>query len=201
MCDIMEDRRDLDPLRQRLFDLIDRTPTLDWLLLTKRPQNYRRLLPARWLNKPRDNVWLLTTVERQEYLWRIKELVRVPAVIYGVSFEPLLAPVTLGPLAHEIGWAIIGGESGHGARLFDFAWARMLAAECRAARIAIFMKQAGAAPHDGLVQLGLGDHKGGDPNEWPEDLRIREFPVPEQRIFPNEQTAGVGHGPADDRCR
>jgi protein gp37 len=74
LCDIMEDRRDLDAERERLYGLIDRTLWLDWLLLTKRPMNYIRLLPAHWLEEPRKNVWLLTTVERLDYLWRIGKL-------------------------------------------------------------------------------------------------------------------------------
>jgi protein gp37 len=178
LCDVMEDRRDLDRDRERLFRLIESTPCLDWLLLTKRPMNYRRLLPARWLDQPQPNVWLLTTVESQEYLWRIDELARVPAVVYGVSFEPLLGPITLGHYAHAIDWAIIGGESGNGARPFDLDWARMLIAECRAAgNVAVYMKQVGASPRDGLVHIRLKDPKGGKPHEWP-DLWIREFPTP-----------------------
>jgi protein gp37 len=110
----MEDRRDLDADRERLYTLIEVTPWLDWMLLTKRPQNYRRLLPEHWLEEPPENVWLLTTVESTDYLWRIEELLRVPTAIHGISFEPLLGPVTLGPLAHQIDWAIIGGESDSG---------------------------------------------------------------------------------------
>lgn len=92
LCDVMEDRRDLDADRERLYRLIEDTPWLDWQLLTKRPQNFRRLLPSRWLDEPRANVWLMTTVESQDYLWRIDELASVAAVVHGISFEPLLGP-------------------------------------------------------------------------------------------------------------
>ena len=71
MCDVMEDRSDLNPERAKLFELIEQTPHLDWLLLTKRPQNYRRFLPNAWIKDPMKNVWLMTTVESQDYIWRI----------------------------------------------------------------------------------------------------------------------------------
>lgn len=94
MCDVMEDRPDLRPSRAALYDLIERTPNLDWLLLSKRPQNFRRFLPASWLESPRPNVWLMTTVESADYLWRVKELVNTPAAIRGLSVEPLLGPIS-----------------------------------------------------------------------------------------------------------
>jgi protein gp37 len=96
-----------------------------------------------------------------------------------------------------IDWVIVGGESGGGARPFDLAWARSLVAQCRAASVACFVKQLGARagtageptgnfrthPETGKRQyertvdlLRLRDRKGGDPAEWPEDLRVREFP-------------------------
>ena len=177
LCDVMEDRRDLDALRLRLYRLIEQTLWLDWLLLTKRPQNYRRFLPAEWLEEPRKNVWLLTSVERQDYLWRVKELAQVPGAIHGLSIEPLLGPLSLGRWIWDLDWIIIGGESGnYKSAPFDVGWARELIAEARLANTAIFMKQAGARPRNGLVQLHMPDRKGGDPEEWPEDLRIRELP-------------------------
>ncbi len=86
-----------------------------------------------------------------------------------------------------IHWVIIGGESGPGARPFDIAWARSVAAQCHDAGVACFVKQLGAKPERELVTnatfgetemtpLTLKDHKGGDIKEWPADLRVREFP-------------------------
>ena len=96
-----------------------------------------------------------------------------------------------------IDWIIVGGESGPGARSFDLAWARAVVAQCRAAHVPVFVKQMGARPHlsyqdgvpanlagvpllggtaDGGLVLGLHDRKGGDMNEWPADLRVREWP-------------------------
>jgi protein gp37 len=96
-------------------------------------------------------------------------------------------------------WLVVGGESGPGARPFDLAWARSAIAQCRAAGVACFIKQLGARPRinpldrweyeapvrdhaiyrvrGGDYCLDLRDRKGGDMAEWPEDLRIREWPA------------------------
>jgi hypothetical protein len=81
-------------------------------------------------------------------------------------------------------WVIVGGESGAGARPFDLAWARAIVAQCKAAGVPVFVKQLGAKPirlardGDGFHEVpALRNKKGGDPAEWPEDLRVREFPA------------------------
>lgn len=89
-------------------------------------------------------------------------------------------------LPERIDWVIIGGESGPRARPMDLAWARSLVEQCRAAGVAPFVKQLGARPRieqpmDGagnhpVTEILLRDRKGGDMAEWPEDLRVREFP-------------------------
>lgn len=85
--------------RHDLWQLITDTPNLDWLLLTKRPQNIGRFVPG-WMG-PRswpDNVWIGTTVENQkEAELRIPHLLRVPARVRFLSMEPLLGPVDLAP--------------------------------------------------------------------------------------------------------
>jgi protein gp37 len=77
-----------------------------------------------------------------------------------------------GPALH---WVIVGGESGPGARPFDVAWARSTVEQCKAAGVAVFVKQLGARPVE-FGRIPLADRKGGDPSEWPEDLRVREMP-------------------------
>ena len=95
-------------------------------------------------------------------------------------------------IAQPLDWLIVGGESGPGARPFDVAWARSAVAQCKAAGVPVFVKQLGAWPFsmsgdfwpdgtrfvDGSPTVGVKfrDRKGGDPSEWPEDLRVREFP-------------------------
>lgn len=112
MADVFEDRPDLVAPRHRLFDLIQETPGLDWLLLTKRPQNLVRMLP--WMQNvdpdgprsstgelltaraPWPNVWLGTTTEDQERAdERVPHLVSIPAVVRFLSCEPLLGPLAL----------------------------------------------------------------------------------------------------------
>jgi protein gp37 len=209
---------DLPSWRLELFDLIRRTPQLDWLLLTKRPEAIVRGIAASlgafertpvpmetndWLEAwvsgtPPQNVWLGTTVEDQQRAdERIPHLLSVPAAVHFLSMEPLIEEVGFLRLIvdHDwrLDWAIIGGESGPGARPFDLAWARSLVRQCRIAGVAPFVKQLGACAHDtenglagarlkvnadaiALVSQRLKDSHGGDPAEWPEDLRVREFP-------------------------
>lgn len=90
-----------DEWRDSLWLLIKDTPHLDWLLLTKRPQNIAKMLPketftGRAWGDGWPNVWLGTTVENQEEAERrIPHLLAVPARIRFLSCEPLLGPVDL----------------------------------------------------------------------------------------------------------
>ena len=83
-----------------------------------------------------------------------------------------------GILPRRIDWVIVGGESGPGARPMDLEWAREIAMHCRDARAPLFVKQLGAAAGR---TLGAGP-KGGDWDAWPEDLRLREFPVAAEAV-------------------
>ena len=84
----------------------------------------------------------------------------------------------------RIDWVIVGGESGTGARPFDLAWARSIVEQCKAAGVPVFVKQLGACAEEeaegfwgtGNFELRLKHRKGGDPSEWPADLRVREWP-------------------------
>jgi hypothetical protein len=88
--------------------------------------------------------------------------------------------------SQHLDWVIVGGESGPGARPFDLAWARSIIQRCESAGVACFVKQLGARPHTGVFttpdgqrvenSVYLQDRKGGDPSEWPEHLRVRQFP-------------------------
>lgn len=73
-----------------------------------------------------------------------------------------------------IDWVIVGGESGPKARPMQIEWARGLIAQCRAAGVAVFMKQTGEVY---ARSAGLGHRKGGEPTEWPADLQVRQFPL------------------------
>jgi len=147
MADVFEHHSILDGPRERLWDLIERTPSLDWLLLTKRPQNMARMLPRQWLDHPRDNVWLGTSAESQ--VWadlRIPRLLSVPAVVHFVSAEPLIGPLNLTPYlgGDGVNWVIGGGESGAGYRPMDVEWVRGLISQCQRSGAAYFHKQGSA---------------------------------------------------------
>jgi len=172
LADVFEGRRDLDPARARLWATIVLCPSLDWLLLTKRPENVLELVPEAWRDGFPPNVWIGTTIEdgRRAEL-RHRHLVQIPARIRFVSAEPLIGPLDALPL-EGVSWAIAGGESGAGARPMDPAWARDLRDRCAAEGVAFFFKQMGAS-WPGNVP---GDQKGGELESIPADLRIREVP-------------------------
>jgi protein gp37 len=141
--------------------------------------------PASEVSPPLPNVWLGVSVENQQYAdERIPLLLQTPAALRFISAEPLLGPLDLQPAVRyaPIDWVIVGGESGPGARPFDLAWARSIVQQCQAAGVACFVKQVGAKPVFEGTPVGVfegydyEDPKGGDPSEWPEDLRVREFP-------------------------
>lgn len=134
--------------RTDLWALVARTPSLDWLLLTKRPQNIAKMLPGscveqlvgRDLPWPWPHVWLGATVEDRASLRRVDHLRAVPARIRFLSIEPLLGDLGMINLS-GIHLVIVGGESGPYARPMDEAWANDLLRQCRAAGVKFFMKQ------------------------------------------------------------
>jgi protein gp37 len=162
--------------RDDLFRLIRGTPELDWLLLTKRPQNIAKMLPADW-GDGYPNVWLgITAEDAEHYRKRWPILSRIPAIVRFVSYEPAIAP--LGSIDIDTAdclpdWIICGGESGKGARRMKPVWVRAVRDECADLGIAFFMKQIGSN-HDGWPTNIRG--KGDDMREWPKDLRVRQFP-------------------------
>ncbi|MBW4983702.1 phage Gp37/Gp68 family protein [Mameliella sp. CS4] len=98
LADVFDNHRSIAPeWRRDLYRLIEDTPHLDWLLLTKRPQNFAKLAPARWVHDGcPPNVWIGTTVENQaEADRRIPHLLSIPARVRFLSCEPLLGPVDL----------------------------------------------------------------------------------------------------------
>lgn len=159
----------------RLWQLIAETPSLIWLLLTKRPEEVSDLVP--WGSKWPENVWLGATAGCTRSVERVvPALLRNPASVHFVSAEPLLQEISLarylvGPT--RIDWVLIGGESGQKARPMQPAWARALRDECLAAGVAVHFKQWGQfGPQPGSDQLiSLGKKKSGrllDGRTWDE---------------------------------
>ena len=163
-------------VRERLFTLITKTPNIDWLLLTKRPEDIERLY-GRPRTTHRDNVWLGITAENQEQLdKRLPEIARYPSKVTFVSYEPALGPLVLGDHAGEIDWVIAGGETGPDARTCELVWFEKLLRECKDEGIPFFMKQMGRCPTYERAPYQLRDPKGADPDSWPDGFNVREIP-------------------------
>lgn len=238
LCDWLDDEVPIEWLADFL-KLISDTPHLDWLLLTKRPENwrdricsamvnldagipratteeaaaamkaggetfkafiakYKRTPAGLWLadwleGNPPSNVWVGASAEDQKRAdERIPELLKIPAKVRFLSVEPLLGPVEFSdvtrrsdaiqqlgkPALSGIDWVICGGESGSGARHCNVEWVRNIVNQCKAAEVPVFVKQLGARPITGAssIALHLKDNKGGNMEEWAEDLRVRQFP-------------------------
>lgn len=166
----------MDDLRRRLFKLFDETDNLDWLLVTKRPQNILKM----WVPTPgispycpfdsyeqasesnwRHNVWLLASAEDQEsydrrapHLWACRDL----CPVIGWSMEPLLGPISIsnkwdGTRTRNWRdcwkWVIVGGESGPRARPMHPEWARNIRDQCVDSAIPFFFKQWGEYAPEG----------------------------------------------------
>ena len=133
-------------LRGRLYDIIAATPWLDWLLLTKRPENIAPMLPSAWRERPPLNVWLGASIEHQAAAAeRLPVLLDVPARVHFVSYEPALGPLDLESAApgrsHELDWLIAGAESGREARPAQLDWFRDARDQCERLGIRFFYKQ------------------------------------------------------------
>ncbi|MEW5856430.1 MAG: phage Gp37/Gp68 family protein [Cyanobacteriota bacterium] len=146
------------------------------------------------------NVWLGVTCENQKTAnERIPLLINTPAAVRFLSCEPLLEKINIqkffptysadeGTCGYEpnqpISWVIIGGESGHNARICHIDWIRSIVSQCQAADVQAFVKQLGSSPlqsqktETGFTtsDIRLKNRKGGDTEEFPDDLKIREFP-------------------------
>ena len=169
--------------RRDLFALIRKCRRLDWLLLTKRPQNILKMLPGDWGDGYR-NVWLGVTAENQTYFdKRWKHLQNIPAFIKFISYEPALGPLRLpkhGPLPD---WLISGGESGGGARPLNPQWVRDIIADCQNRDVAPFHKQWGTYSSNPLVVeqgMSIAEAKSADPfgkgGGLVDGKTVREFP-------------------------
>jgi protein gp37 len=185
--DVFEDHPHLQAWRDDLWALIDQTPRLDWLLLTKRVEHVLAMVPGRWFPDFPSNVWIGTSVENQAAAdERIPALLSIPAPVRFVSAEPLLGAVDLTDMSaggyhfnalrvdseivgirrRHLDWVIIGCESGPQRRPMQLDWARDLVHRCQAAGVAAFVKQ-----------LDIDGRVSKDPAEWPAELRVREFPA------------------------
>jgi protein gp37 len=185
---------------ERAKEYFDSTSSLAWVeaALALFPDTPIQMTLIKHLEQEAlNNVWLGVSVESQKYTARVDILRKIPARVRFVSCEPLLEKVSLrlGGI-HQV---IVGGESGPRARPFDLEWALDIKRQCKTAGVAFFMKQVGSVPmmledewrfnqptrvlkaanrkrvpSDYVPLLFSG--KGGNIDEFPEALRVREFP-------------------------
>lgn len=155
LADIFDNHKSIQPeWREELWAVIRKSPNLDFLMLTKRPQNIERYLPSDW-GDGYSNVWLgISTENREEMLRRGAVLSKVPAKVKFWSAEPLLGD--LGEISDEImpDWIIAGGESGPGFRETDADWYRSIRDQCAAKSVPFLFKQWAGKSQPAIKKLG-----------------------------------------------
>ena len=176
MGDLFHDDVPNEFIRQ-VFFIMGHAITHRFMILTKRPERMKIWFtrygrdggagdPYRMFPPALPNVWLGVSVERPDYYDRIHALQQTPAAIRFISLEPLLAGVPNLPL-EGIDQVLLGCESGPGRRQFGMMWAFNVVRDCKAAGVPVFVKQ-----------LSINGRVSHDPDEWPEELRVREWPTP-----------------------
>lgn len=176
----------IDGYRNEAWDIIRKCPHLTFQILTKRPERIIDHLPEDW-NDGWDNVWLGTSVGSQRAISRINDLQNVISKTKFISFEPLHEEIKEG-FVGNVDWIILGGESGNETgkyryrpcktewmdRIID-GYSGAFEAGLTYKEPAIFVKQLGTYLSK---KLKMSDRHGGNISEFPEHLKIREFPQP-----------------------
>jgi protein gp37 len=179
---------DIDSFRDEYWEIARKSTNSIKQILTKRPERINDHTPEDFLNgKFTDTVWMGTSCGSPYGVSRIKSL--VDCRFYGIKFlsiEPLWARLELPEYCHEnISWVIIGGESGfgkvpndrnvkYGYRECELEWIEALVVDCIEMNIPVFIKQMGTHL---AKTLKMSDNHGGNIDEFPEHLKIREFPA------------------------
>lgn len=171
----------IDSFRHEALDIIDECPHHTFQVLTKRTERLNDDVTSRF-----NNVWWGTSVGSMTGKERIYQLLdKVKSAVAFLSAEPLHGPLDLSdvlkgnPVRRALSWVIIGGESGNDKgkyryRPCELEWIELIVDQCKQANVPVFVKQLGTHL---AKQLKLKDRHGGDISEWPEHLRIRQFPV------------------------
>lgn len=160
MCDFADSRAPAGA-RTKLWEVVRQTPNLRWQMLTKRPKNIVKSLPGDW-GDGYVNVSLGVTVEDINHgVPRIDILRSIPCALRFLSIEPLIEDIGKINLS-GIGWVIVGGESGRGARPMKIDWVYSIREQCRQQNVPFFYKQRGAVTGHGDCLLD-----GVEVKEWP----------------------------------
>jgi protein gp37 len=188
----------VDSYRNEAWEIIRKCPQHTFQILTKRPERIDEHLPPDW-GTGWKNVWLGTSVGSDAGTQRIRDLLQMKgrAKVLFLSAEPLHGPLDLQEyffpyrmiksvseenrtkLIDLLDWVIVGGESGHDQgkyryRPCELEWIENIVSDCKKNHIPVFVKQLGTHLSK---QLKMSDRHGGDINEFPEHLRVREFPI------------------------
>lgn len=184
----------IDPFRAEIWDIIRKCPQHTFQILTKRPERILECLPLDW-GQGWDNVWLGTSIGSQASIDRVKPLMWLKATkqlkTAFLSLEPLHGPIDLDvefslgaadcsayPLEY-IDWVIVGGESGNEKGKYRYRpckieWIDSIVKQCDDSAVHVFVKQLGTHL---AKEMHLSDRHGGNIDEFPERLRIRQFPT------------------------
>jgi protein gp37 len=165
----------IDELRPLLWDIINHTPNLIYQILTKRPERVLQNLPPDW-GAGYPNVWLGTSTEDQKtFDERVPILSQIPATIRFLSIEPILGPIVDKESFKSVDWVIIGGESGTKGKFrpASFTWFDSIVSSCLESEVPVFVKQLGTHLAN---EIGSKDFHGGHIEEFPERLRVRQWP-------------------------
>lgn len=180
---------EIDSYRDEAWDIIRRCPHHTFQILTKRPERIAKCLPPDW-GEGWANVWLGTSVGSQESIHRAHILSAIPSKVRFLSLEPLFGPINLWPMLNltiemrtgepgsAFDWVIVGGESGNETgkyryRPCDIEWIQEIVDQCKQHDVPVFVKQLGTYLSK---QLRLSDRHGGNIEEFPIGLRVRQFP-------------------------
>lgn len=174
---------EIDSYRHEAWEIIRKCPQHTFQILTKRPQRIEENLPEFW-SDIKDRVWLGTSVGSKAGMHRVGELATViPSGIKFLSIEPLHENIEIFKGLYSglgfLDWVIIGGESGNETghyryRPCSIKWIEELIDFFHMLGTPVFVKQLGTHLAN---ELKLKNRHGGDITEWPEHLRIRQFPV------------------------
>lgn len=162
LCDVFEDHPTANATRPRLWDLIRACDSLDWQLLTKRPERIQQEFPRDW-GDGWNHVWLGVSVEDMRVASRVDYLRTIPAAVRFISYEPALGPLDDLDIT-GIDWIIYGGESGPKHRPENKDWARAMHAKCAANGTAFFHKQSAGIRTEMGIEL--------------DGKIVRQYPIP-----------------------
>ncbi|MCW5752186.1 MAG: DUF5131 family protein [Alphaproteobacteria bacterium] len=140
MSDLFQDAVPFEYV-ERVWQTMEKAGIHTFQILTKQPERMAEFLRQR-RKKALPNVWLGTSVEDRDVAYRIAQLKSCRAAVRFVSFEPLIGPVGKVNLSN-IHWAIVGGESGPGARALEIGWVDEIFRQCGEHDVRFFFKQWG----------------------------------------------------------